>query len=424
MISPRLKYVLAFVGTLVTLHLLLSIHPTYRDHTLPKALRPGSSSSSVTDETIVDIPEAAVPSPPTSEELRIAEEANSSRKKANAAFVVLARNSDLFEFLSSMRQVEDRFNHWARYDWVFLNDEPFDDQFKRYTSDLASGETKYGLIPKEIWEQPDWIDEDKAAKGREQMIKMKVIYGHSVPYRNMCRFNSGYFFRHELVLPYDYYWRVEPGIKLFCDLTYDPFLLMQEQEKVYGFTLSLLEYKETIPTLWEATKEFIKENPQYVVDGNAVDFISDDGGEDYNLCHFWSNFEIGDMRFWRSEAYIKYFEHLDKQGGFYYERWGDAPVHSLAAALFLPKEKIHWFDDIGYRHEPFQHCPQGKSNRDQKCWCDEKDSFDWHGYSCTRRWVAQFPDGTIRKPADGQRTAPWKRSDMPEQHPLINATTA
>lgn len=35
------------------------------------------------------------------------------------------------------------------------------------------------------------IDEEKARKSREEMIRKKVIYGHSVPYRNMCRFFSG-----------------------------------------------------------------------------------------------------------------------------------------------------------------------------------------------------------------------------------------
>ena len=32
------------------------------------------------------------------------------------------------------------------------------------------------------------------------------------------------------------------------------------------------------------------------------------------------------MRFLRSQAYIDYFNYLDQAGGFYYERWGDAPV--------------------------------------------------------------------------------------------------
>ena len=51
---------------------------------------------------------------------------------------------------------------------------------------------------------------------------------------------------------------------------------------------------------------------------------------------------------------MDFFEHLDKAGGFYYERWGDAPVHSIGAALLARKDQIHFFSDIGYRHEPFQ----------------------------------------------------------------------
>jgi alpha 1,2-mannosyltransferase len=39
---------------------------------------------------------------------------------------------------------------------------------------------------------------------------------------------------------------------------------MQDQKKVYGFTLSLYEYLATIPTLWDATKgmKFIPYVPQ------------------------------------------------------------------------------------------------------------------------------------------------------------------
>lgn len=31
-------------------------------------------------------------------------------------------------------------------------------------------------------------------------------------------------------------------------------------------------------------------------------------------------------------------------------QFGDAPIHSLAAALFLQPKQIHHFEDIGYRH--------------------------------------------------------------------------
>lgn len=37
------------------------------------------------------------------------------------------------------------------------------------------------------------------------------------------------------------------------------------------------------------------------------------------LTSVWSNFEIGDLDFWRGEAYSKFFDFLDERGGFYYE---------------------------------------------------------------------------------------------------------
>lgn len=97
----------------------------------------------------------------------------------------------------------------------------------------------------------------------------------------------------------------------------------------------------------------------------------------------WSNFEIGNLNWLRSKAYTDYFEQLDQDGGFFYERWGDAPVHSIAAGLLLKKEEIHFFNDIAYYHVPFTHCPTGEQTRlDLKCHCNPKDNFDWKGYSC------------------------------------------
>jgi len=307
--------------------------------------------------------------------------------RMNATFVTLARNSDLWEIARSIRQVEDRFNRKFHYDWVFLNDKPFDDTFKKVTTSLVSGKTHYGEIPKEHWSFPEHIDQDKARKVREDMAGRKIIYGDSISYRHMCRFESGFFFRQELMLNYEWYWRVEPSIELFCDIDYDPFKYMSDNKKKYSFVLSLYEYVETIPTLWDSTKKFMKAHPEHIAEGNSMGFLSDDGGESYNHCHMWSNFEIGNLNWLRSKAYIDYFESLDQDGGFFYERWGDAPVHSIAAGLLLKKEEIHFFNDIAYYHVPFTHCPTGEKTRlDLKCHCNPKDNFDWKGYSCTSRF--------------------------------------
>jgi len=162
---------------------------------------------------------------------------------------------------------------------------------------------------------------------------------------------------------------------------------MEENDKHYAFTITLMEFERTIQTLWKATKEFITANPHHVAPNNSMGYLSEDGGETYNLCHFWSNFEIADMEFWRGEAYSEYFDYLDKKGGFYYERWGDAPVHSIAASLFLRKDQIHFFDEIGYEHAPFTHCPHGRGVLvRKKCTCRGWRSFDYQGNSCMRQW--------------------------------------
>jgi alpha 1,2-mannosyltransferase len=207
-------------------------------------------------------------------------------ERVNATFVTLARNTDIWEIARSIRQVEDRFNRNYNYDWVFLNDKPFDDTFKKVTTSLVSGKTHYGEIPVEHWSFPEWIDEKKAADVREDMRQRKIIYGDSVSYRHMCRYESGFFFRHPIMMNFEYYWRVEPSVELFCDLHYDPFRIMKDSGKKYSFVLSLYEYIETIPTLWESTKKFIKNHPEHIAADNSMAFLSDDGGETYNKCHF------------------------------------------------------------------------------------------------------------------------------------------
>lgn len=103
------------------------------------------------------------------------------------------------------------------------------------------------------------------------MEEDNIIYGGSLSYRNMCRFNSGFFFRHPLLDKYRWYWRIEPDVQFHCDLDFDPFVYMQENNKVYGacarvccrvsnscdvaaFTIAMYEFEATIPTLWSTVK--------------------------------------------------------------------------------------------------------------------------------------------------------------------------
>ncbi|KAK1215632.1 hypothetical protein PQX77_021754 [Marasmius sp. AFHP31] len=175
--------------------------------------------------------------------------------KENATLLMLARNSDIDGVLSSIEQLERRFNKRFGYPWVFLNEVEFDEEFKSRVKEATSSSVEFGVIPYDDWYPPEWIDEEKAMEGRTKLQDQRIIYAgvllcifcapdfvltlhfwllDSVPYRNMCRFNSGFFFRHPLMQPYKYYWRVEPNISYTCDITYDPFEYLRVHDKIYG----------------------------------------------------------------------------------------------------------------------------------------------------------------------------------------------
>jgi len=294
--------------------------------------------------------------------------------------------SDIKGAVQSVRELEDRFNHRYNYPWIFLNDKPFSDEFKSRLSVIVSGDVHFEVIPYADWNLPPWLNETRV---EEEMRKMDGIpRAGSISYHNMCRFNSGFYYRHPMLQNYRYSWRVEPDIHFHCDINFDPFTFLRENDKVFGWNIAMYEYGPTITSLWPTVKEFITQYPEYVAPDPAMEFVSDNGGEDHNLCTFYNNFEIADMEFWRGEAFSAYFDYLDRNGGFYYERWGDANVHTIGAALFAGTERIHFFDEIGYSHYEYTHCPTGDLWRRGRCSCDPNPSHnvDYSGLSCLPKW--------------------------------------
>jgi alpha 1,2-mannosyltransferase len=59
-----------------------------------------------------------------------------STDRANATLLILARNSDINGVVQSMQSLEDRFNRHYNYPWVFLNEEPFSEEFKEYATPI------------------------------------------------------------------------------------------------------------------------------------------------------------------------------------------------------------------------------------------------------------------------------------------------
>jgi mannosyltransferase len=132
---------------------------------------------------------------------------------------------------------------------------------------------------------------------------------------------------------------------------------MIREKKTYGFVIAVKELKETVPNifryasaykrmnnltskgLWEMfiekpeePKELPTEDgkpkkkplPEEILNSEpgALPDIDPEAmeGEKYNMCHFWSNFEIASLDWLRSKEYNDFFEMMDRSGGFWMER--------------------------------------------------------------------------------------------------------
>ena len=139
----------------------------------------------------------------------------------------------------------------------------------------------------------------------------------------------------------EYYWRLDSDSVILRDINYDVFKLMKTQQYDYGYRHIVPDSYECVYALWYSARNFIKEH------NIKTTFFNDWTENDM----YYNNFEISSMRLWLSKDYASYIDYIDRTGGIYFYRWGDAPIKSIAVTMFIPQERTYNFSDIGYKHQ-------------------------------------------------------------------------
>ncbi|KAI9293860.1 glycosyltransferase family 15 protein [Neoconidiobolus thromboides FSU 785] len=283
----------------------------------------------------------------------------------------------------SIREIEDRFNSKYNYPYVILSPKPLSEKTMLLLSYLTKAKLKFGVIPYKHWSIPKDIDRQKARKARKEL---NVIHADSLLFRHHNRYWTGFFFRHELTKEFDYYMKIDGGAQFNCDMK-DPFEELKNNKKLYGFTQSVYELEDTIKSLWSVTKEHFN-----TINKKDLEFVSEDEGNTYNLCHYWNSFEVASFSVFRNQKYLDYFNELEKQGGIFYERWAEGPIKTLFLNFALNRNQIHFFDQIGFYKHPYQYCPKNQAKGENGkvgpvCACDPKFSSElMANTSCNLRW--------------------------------------
>jgi alpha 1,2-mannosyltransferase len=324
---------------------------------------------------------------------------NKKNLKINACIIALIRNWDIYQFSETISRFEKNFNNKYQYPYIFFNDEPFDDNFKNKIKILTKSSIEFVQVSKEAWSFPKWIQIEK------YLESLKVI-PFKENYRHMCRFYSGFFFRENATLKYDYYMRIDRESIFPCPVKEDPFKRFENDKNLmYGFAVGSGENLKTVETLWPTIKQWLdkddnnNKNKMPQKNESMLSFISNDNGASltYN-CIFYNNFEIARFSLFRSKTYLSFFEHLDKAGGFYYERWGDAPVHTIYVSLMLKKSQVHLFSDIiPYEHNHVANFIINNSKCIQNLDCKyskkyflgiKQSNFILHLLDCLKYWLS------------------------------------
>jgi mannosyltransferase len=72
---------------------------------------------------------------------------NPNSDRINATLLSLVRNNELKDMLQSVKDLERTWNRKFNYPWLFLNDEPFTEEFKKGIRAATKAEVRFGMGP-------------------------------------------------------------------------------------------------------------------------------------------------------------------------------------------------------------------------------------------------------------------------------------
>lgn len=250
-------------------------------------------------------------------------------------YLVRSSEKDVEDFNKSLELLEKNLLKYSSGTDVLVFCE---ESFEQYKSLVKTNvDIRYETIefkvpdyPQEILDQiPEFFPHPTHGNG-------PIEWGHpgfSMGYRHMCRFFSGEVYKHKAIQEYDYYLRLDTDSFIHTPLNYDIFEWAKVNDCYYGYVAPAVQ----------------KDNPK-VIEG-LWDYVNDLYPNDIPVgLMFYTNFELGKVKWFLTSPYMEFYNSLDETGGFYTKRWGDAPVKFLGINLFLSERHIIPVNGFTYQH--------------------------------------------------------------------------
>lgn len=211
-------------------------------------------------------------------------------------------------------------------------------------------------IDKEDFQIPSHIDKDKV---RSLIALQPVPYWRNLKYRLMCYFWVKRFFKY--TEDYDYVMRLDDDSIIEEPIKDDIFDIAVNKDLVYISNIvhidcGLCNYgmKELFETIFPQSKEQINNGlfiQAKLTSGNGyydrfkkvqsimnskectdTEFVTE------MPLMYYNNFFVTSTKFWKRNDVCDAIDKIDKHGGIFYYRYGDAPIHTILVTLLEPQK--------------------------------------------------------------------------------------
>ena len=255
--------------------------------------------------------------------------------RPKAAVYYLVQPSRIHSVLDSLKALDTYFNNRFRYPVIIFHERNFNADHRAQVKNITTSNLYFQLVEFKI---PDFII---------QPFPKSNCKNVSIGYKHMCRFHSLCVYEQPIMKQLEYIWRLDDDSFILSNINQDLFRFMSDNDLVYGYTFVTNDGRRCVQHLWKTASSYIRENhikTQFFNKWTEPKM-------------YYNNFEVSATKLWYSAEYNEYINMIDRAGGIYYNRWGDAPIKSIAVSMFVPENKTHCFCDVKYKHQKMHRNP-------------------------------------------------------------------
>lgn len=276
-------------------------------------------------------------------------------------FILTQNTAERKQYLkTSLYFLFKNFNKKYNYPVIILHEGDYDEVSKEEIVKSIRANHREFIQFKEIdkadFDIPSHIDKEKVEKS---ISYQPVPYWRNLKYRTMCYFWVKNFFKY--TEGYDYVMRIDDDSIIEEPLKDNLFEIMQSKDLVYMSNIVHIDcgicnfgmkemFEEIFPSMKDKINSglFVKgnfgsDNPCFEKFKNVYNLLNHEK-KDVNSFEldmplmYYNNFFITSTKFWKQEIVQNAIQKIDVNGGIFYYRYGDAPIHTLLVTLLEPQK--------------------------------------------------------------------------------------